>query len=771
MNNLGLLARLLKSDLARGFAVAATLAALIALAATLMSASTSLIVDTTTATNRLSERAKIPDLIQMHSGTADVSAIEGWIAGRDDITDHEIIETLPIPRQGLTIAGVNQADSYHEPAFVTSPEHIDLLLDDHGDPAHPNPGEVALPIHYSAVGAAKVGDTITFDTGTWKKELKVTGFIRDAQMNAAMVPSKRLVVHPQDFADFADHIEDREYLIEFALAESTRPGTVLNAYKAAGLPATGVSIDSSMLRLMNSISTMLIAAVALLVAFVLMIVAMLALRYTVLAAIEVDLARIAVLKAIGAPQRQIRGLYLVKYLVLAAFGCIIGYLAGYPLSAALGAPTLLYLGTPPTTTLGILAPILAVLALAAAIIGFTWVALGRVGRISAIEALRTGTSGSFRKRRNRWHLTSVRRLPVPQWMGIREALRPSNALLLGVLALCTFTMVLPTNVATTLDDPRIGTYLGSGQADLRIDVRAGVQDLASVAEVIDADQRISKHATVLRRDYKMETTSGEWESVLIDIGDHQAFPMQYLTGSAPLAEDEIALSYSQSAATGANVGSTVKVRTKDGDTPFQVTGVYQDITNNGLTAKATFDDGAPALWQIIYADVQNKDLEAAVSEDLRAQLPGVQVTGASEYASQFFGATSSQIRIIALLACGIALSLAFLITMLFTVLVLSRERQQIGILKALGSSDRSVAGQYFTRFGILTLLGLAFGLLLATTVGEGAIGVILGPRGAPNVELLANFALVGVVIPGALLATIAGAVALAVRRVRSITLA
>ena len=217
-------------------------------------------------------------------------------------------------------------------------------------------------------------------------------------------------------------------------------------------------------------------------------------------------------------------------------------------------------------------------------------------------------------------------------MGIREALRPSNALLLGVLALCTFTMVLPTNVATTLDDPRIGTYLGSGQADLRIDVRAGVQDLASVAEIIDADQRISKHATVLRRDYKMETTSGEWESVLIDIGDHQAFPMQYLTGSAPLAEDEIALSYSQSAATGANVGSTVKVRTKDGDTPFQVTGVYQDITNNGLTAKATFDDGAPALWQIIYADVQNKDLEAAVSEDLRAQLPGVQVTGASEYA-------------------------------------------------------------------------------------------------------------------------------------------
>ncbi len=63
-----MLTRLLKADLARGAVVALTLAGLIALAATLMSASTALIVNTVSATNRLYEQAKVPDLIQMHTG-------------------------------------------------------------------------------------------------------------------------------------------------------------------------------------------------------------------------------------------------------------------------------------------------------------------------------------------------------------------------------------------------------------------------------------------------------------------------------------------------------------------------------------------------------------------------------------------------------------------------------------------------------------------------------------------------------------------------------
>ena len=764
-----MLTRLLKADLARSAVVAATLTALIALAAALVSASTSLIVDTTSATTRLSQRAKAPDLIQMHTGQVSSREIDDWAATRSEITDHEVIKTLPVPRQELWINGASQADSYQEPAFVTAPQRIDLLLDEDGNPIHPGPGQVALPIHYRAVGAADVGDTITVDAGDWQMDLEVVGFLRDAQMNAPMVPSKRLVVSPEDFASLEEHISDPEYLIEFALADSARPRAVIDAYKEAGLPSTGISVDSSMVLLMNALSTMLIAAVALVVALMLAVVAMLALRYTVLAAIEADLAQIAVLKAIGAPQHRIRRLYLLKYLTLTLAGAAVGYAAGLPLASALGAPALLYLGTPPTTVWSVGLPIAMVVGLAGTIVGFTRTTLRRLDRVSAVQALRSGTSGALRRRRHRWRLAASRRMPVQQWLGVREALRPSNALLLGILALCAFTMVLPVNVATTLDDPRIATYLGVGETDLRIDVRTGTQDLGAVESALTADDRIAKHATVLRRGYKMRAPGGDWESVLIDIGDHGAFPMKYMSGRAPTGQDEVALSYNQARATGSEVGSTVTVSTSQGDRDLTVTGVYQDITNNGSTAKATFDDGAPALWQIIYADMQDKSQEAAVADDLHRDLPGVQVTAMSDYTSQFFGATTAQVRIIAAMACAVALGLSFLITVLFAVLVLSRERRQVGVLRALGCTRRAVAGQYLTRFGVLALAGTALGLLLASTLGETAIGAVLGSRGAPNMVLLPRPWLVGLVLPAALVATVTGAVALALRRLPATT--
>ena len=766
-----MLTRLLKADLARGTVVAATLTALIALASMLMSAGTSLVVDSLAATSRLSTQAKLPDLVQMHAGTVDSETIDQWAATRSDIADHEVIKTLPVPRQELTINGRNQSESYNEPAFVTSPKRLDLLLDDQGNPVDPRPGEVVLPIHYRAIEAANVGDTVTVTAGGRTTTLKVVGFARDAQMNAAMIPSKRLVISSEDFSTLEQQIAEPEYLIEFILADGARPGSVINSYKEeAGLPSNGQDLSASMIELANSLNTMLIVAVALVVAIVLAVVAMLALRYTVLAAIESDLAQIAVLKAIGAPHSRIRSLYVIKYLALSAVGATVGYAAGQPLATKLEAPTTLYLGTPPRTVWSVGIPILAVLVLAAVIVGFTWLSLRRIGRISAIEALRSGTSASLRPRRQRWRLSGVRRLPVQVWLGAREALRPSNALLLGVLALCTFTMVLPTNVSTTLSNPQVATYLGVGQADLRIDVRTGVQDLATVEKEIDSDPRVTRHTTVLRRSYKMSTSRGGWEPVIIDIGNHGAFPMKYISGHRPTTDDEVSLSYSQAKATGAKEGSTVTVQTADGDKDLTVTGVYQDITNNGKTAKATFDDGAPALWQVIYADTHSTDQASAFARDLNEKYPGVQAIGMNQYASQFFGATGSQVHRITMMACAIALGLSFLITVLFTVLIVSRERPQLGVLLALGCTRGAIARQYLIRFGVLALTGIALGLLGSFTLGASAIGAVMSSRGAPDPQLLPNPWLVGLLLPGALLATVIGAVALALRRLRTMSL-
>ena len=71
---------------------------------------------------------------------------------------------------------------------------------------------------------------------------------------------------------------------------------------------------------------------------------------------------------------------------------------------------------------------------------------------------------------------------------------------MGVLALCAFTAVLPMNVSTTLGDPRSATYLGVGQADLRVDVRSGAADIEEIADDFAADPRIAKQVVIMRKD-------------------------------------------------------------------------------------------------------------------------------------------------------------------------------------------------------------------------------------------------------------------------------
>lgn len=140
------------------------------------------------------------------------------------------------------------------------------------------------------------------------------------------------MVSPEDFEVLAQRITEPEYFIEFDLTDSARPGSVIASYNDAGLFNQGIHVDASMIRLMSALSTQLIAVVAVLVALVLAAVSVLALRYTVLAALEADLAQIAVLKAIGA--RRIARLYMAaRLLALSAIGAIIGYGAGLPLGS------------------------------------------------------------------------------------------------------------------------------------------------------------------------------------------------------------------------------------------------------------------------------------------------------------------------------------------------------------------------------------------------------------------------------------------------------
>lgn len=764
-----MLTRMIRADLRRSRAVSITLLAIVVLAAALAAMSAGLIVRTTTAIGHLWETSKPPHAVQMHAGEADPAAIDDWVRTRPAIEDHHVMRTSKVPPQSLTIAGVNQGESVLEPAFVTSPQRFDLLLDSHGNPATPNPGEIVLPVHYRAIGAADIGDLVTVETGAGQRELRVVDFARDVQMNPSMVTSKRFVVHPDDFTALDTELEEVEYLIEFRLHDPSAAKAELDAYRAAGLPASGVAVDHTIFRLMNALSTLLLAGVALLVAGLLVVVAGLALRLAILAALENDLPELATLRAIGARPKAIRRLYVVKYAAIAAGGALLGYALSFPILSAVSEPVLLYLGRPATTVWDILVPILGALLVGAMVVLLCLATLRRLNRISATQALRTGTAGRLKPRRHRLLLSRNRWLPTQAWLGLKDAARPANALLVGVVATATFLVVLPLNAVTTLSDPGFTRYLGVGQADVLIDTQDDPALFERVRAGVAADPDITRSTGLATRRLDVLTPDGEWESLLVESGDHTMFPLHYSEGLAPTASGQIAFSHNQATSLGAGLGDRVTLKSPDGTVELTLVGIYQDITQGGKTAKAFDVTGGKAHWHTVYLDLADGVDAEAKADALAAAYPGSKALSVAEAGQEGIGATLAQLRLVAGLSAAVAFALVFLVTALFAVLVVAREADQIATQRAIGARASGLVGQYLIRFIAVGAFGVVIGIVLAQTLGglvtTGAIGLL----GAPGLVMLVNPLLSWLAVPALLTVAVVAATLLALGRIPTIT--
>lgn len=787
------LLRLLRADLRRSRTVSMVLVVLVAVSTTLVATGTALVARTYAATNSFWQQALPPDVVQMHAGpltTAQVEDIQAWAASQPQVVDAQVLTTLPVPGQQLWIDGVSQAGSVLEPALVVAPERFDLLVDAAGQPVRPAPGEVWLPVHYQAQGSTQAGGAVRVTAAGQVLELRVAGFVRDAQMNPSLVTSKRLVVNAADFERLRPHLAP-EQLVELRTAPGAGVTQVMDTYRQAGLPANGISVDATVFKLMNGLSTYLLAAALLLVAGVLSGAMLLALRFALLTALEGDLAEIATLKAIGAPAAGTRRLYGTKYTALSLVGAGVGLAAAFPLTAVLQQPVVLYLGRPSGLLPVVVAPVLGESAVALLVLATSSRVLRRLGRLGAVEMLRaaaTGTTAQPRRRRLltrllRWQRPLLAALPrrrpasllrsplgVPGFLGLRGAFHGSSLLLLGVVALAVAAVSLPAGVLATMESPSFTTYLGAGRCDLRVDVPVGAASATQVEELLAGRADVARHTLLVSERYGMRAPGGRWGSVLVQSGDHEAFPLAYKLGRSPRTEQEVSLSHNQAQELAVTVGGSVELDDGAGVRLLTVTGVYQDITFGGKTAKARLPGSEAPLWQVIYVDLVEPGRAEAVVADLGTELPGVKVSSMAQFTAQTLGATSSQLRTVVRVAAVGGSLLTLVVTALAVVLLVTRERGQVALLRALGASLAQVRRQYLVRFLLPTALGLVSGAVGAQLLGQPLLRVVLAAFGAPGVRLSPDPLTSWVLLPGLVLAAVSGALVLGLRPLAGVAL-
>jgi len=758
-----IIGRMLRKDFLRKKLIAIVVFAFIFLSALLVASGTNLIIELSNSLSALFTRANTPHFVQMHAGPLDQVEIDNWAAANDMVTEQQTVEMITMDGSNLYLGESqnSEANSIMDISFVIQNEGFDFLLDLNNDIIQLSPGEIAIPVYYIQQRDLAIGDEVRVNTGAGDMVFVITAFSRDSQMNPAIASSKRFLIHEQDYANLREYILETEYLIEFLLVDDSQISTFASAYQASDLPKIGPAVDQGLFRILNTLSDGLVAGVVILMSLLLVVIAILSLRFTLLATIEEDIREIGVMKAIGIARSDIKRIYLAKYVVMGAAAVLLGYLTSLLLNQVLSANVLLYIGSASKSVLQTVLPLVAASSIFLIVTISCLVILRRFNHISAVEALRSGSVGESMRSIPMLNLKRGRALNINAYLGVRDVLQRSR--LYGLLALvfffCAVIIIIPIHFLTTIQSPTFISYMGTGQSDIRIDLRQS-EDVAdrfdSAVAYLTNDPDVTELSPLVTSQFTVMQSDGTLETLNIETGDFSLFPLDYVKGTAPQQENEIALSFLNAREMEKQIGDTVTLVIEGQERQMVVSGIYQDITNGGRTAKATLPyNPQSVIWYTVNlnlesdANVDEKVLEYSQIFDQ------ARVTDTASFVSQTVGNTVQQLKTVTVVTVVVGLALSVLITSLFMMMLITKDTNQIAIMRSLGFSLKHIRTQYLTRALFLLALGIVLGTLFSNTLGQQLVSVVLSLQGASRIRFVIDPVQAYVMYPLLLMFTVA----------------
>ncbi|KAA0769569.1 ABC transporter permease [Bacillus sp. AR2-1] len=755
--------RMLKRDFSQNKMMITILFMFIMLSSLLMASASSNVINLLNSMDQLFKVSNAPHFVQMHAGEINQKSIDSFVAKTPFVKKKQTAEMVQIGGSNIFIKKKNQAEhnSVMDISFVKQNSNFDFLLDLNNEVIDVRKGEIGVPIYYMQKYNLRIGDKIWVVKNNNELALAISAFVRDVQMNPSLVSSKRFVISDEDFERIKGNFGESEYLIEFQLTDVNKIKEFENLYQSSNLPQKGPSITYSLFKTLNSLTDGIIAAVLIIISALLILIAILCIRFTIMTSMEEDYREIGVMKAIGITSKEIQKLYVTKYVVIAASGCICGYILSLFVTKIFTSNISLYMGTANTSVLHFIVPLIVTTLLFLAVILFCRIILRNFRRITAIDALRSRGNLGKGKVKSSFSLSQTKITNVNIFIGIQDVVKRFKLyrVLSIVLIIAVFMIVVPVNFLYTIQSPKFVNYMGTGKSDIRIDLQQSEnieKRFKDVISYIRNDEDVEKYAAFVTSTFKMVNAEGTHENLNVEVGDFTQFPLDYVQGIAPKNEKEIALSYMNANELKKNVGDEIVLFVEGKEKALTISGIYQDVTNGGKTAKASFSyNSENILWYVVNVDMKpTVNLQEKVKK-YKHNFSSAKITDTDDYLTQTLGETIKQLRLVTQVAILFAILISVLITAMFFKMLLAKDSSQILIMKSIGFSNKDIRIQYITRSIVIVLIGIVTGTLLAATFGEMLVSWLGSFMGAAHIKFVVNPIVSYVICPAILFISVA----------------
>lgn len=617
----------------------------------------------------------------------------------------------------------------------------------------------------------QIGDKFMLNIGEINMEFEFAGTLKDALFGSEMMGNPRMLVSDEDFRKIANDEYVKQYNSGGVYYIETDNLSALQS-ETADAESVYLAIDNDTVKL-TYFMNMIVATIVLILSIGLIIVSFVVLRFTISFTIAEEFREIGVMKAIGLKNNSIRLLYLAKYFCIAFVGAIIGYFLNIQFGKMLikSVSENMVLENQNSAVIGVLCCIAVMLV----ILFFSWNCTGKIKKLSPIDAVRSGQTGERFHKKSILHLGKTR-LKSTAFLAINDVFSQSKqfSIITAIFTICTVFVMVLSVTANTLSSEKMLKLLGVTKSDVYFIDSKRITDAISGAKNIDETKReisdiLAENnmpaSVYIEEWYNLSVTANgeKYKMNFVWCDDTETTDYTYTEGTAPIYENEIALTEVLAEKMGVKIGDTLIIGIDGEEKEFIITALFQSIMQTGNVGRFCHEFEIPNKlmtgavgYQINFDDDPDEKMISERIEKLKDIFDNNKniydtrgfinaITGVSD--------TLEGVRNFVLL---ISLIVIILIAVLMERSFISKEKPEIALMKAIGFRNNAIMAQHTGRFLISVILAQIIAAGLCVPLLMLCIDPIFSTMGATNgIEYQFNVVEQFVIYPLIITATVA----------------
>ena len=764
-----MLKRMLKKDLMHRKSVNLILFLFITIATVFLASSVNNILVVSSSVDYYMDYANIPDVNLVAVNSGEKEKIMKWIETEaPGVKDYGYQEMLSVEQKNLHRENGKKFNAEGLSLFL-SEESSDYCkgFDPNGGALHLQDDEIGMPAFLMDKNDLKVGYKVRISLNGRDKTFTLKTVVKDAAFGNDMVGMSRIFMNSDMYREFKKAGSEQTYALYFINVSSISEFT--EAQNLQSFPSVLNTVSRSMYSMIYSFD-LILAALLILVGICMILIALLVLRFTLLFTMEEEYREIGIMKAIGLRDKAIRRLYLVKYTFLVSSGAFLGLLISVPISRIMVAGVSVNM-IMEDSGVNFFVNILCTLLIIFLVMLFCMNCTRKLSRITAISAIRGGHSGESFAKASALYLFKQKYLRVPAYLGINDMLTHLKryALLLVTFCISFVLITIPLNTINTMQSSEMASkFTVNTDSAVYIKKIEGKQDSAyrNSAQLKKGMQRVEREMKEKGYDAELTASSiyflpfhapgkkGNTKIMSLQIQGRNTEYLDYLEGSAPVLENEIAFSRLILEDNNWHIGDRIEADLNGETYKFIITGSYADYMQLGSSARlnAKLDLSKVDMFEYwnVNVDMKTDKSQTELKDTLQKQFPDYEWYTAQEIVDRNIGGIQESLSELLIPMTAMLCAVIMLITLLMEKLFIVREKGEIAMMKSIGFRNSSIRSWQVIRMILVALVSMLAAVPLSMLSNRFMLEPIFAIMGA-DVHIQIDPVQVYLIYPGVLL--------------------